>query len=100
CGGATLQPVRDDRLHARIGGCFGDDRFCARRDAEQPNAMDTAAGEVGDGAVHVAVPLPAEGILVPSALAASACVVQEHAVARFCQHACVADRSLAVAAAA
>ena len=50
--------------------------------------------------MYVSVPLPAEGVFVAAAFAASARVVEEHAVACVRQHACVTDRSLAVAAAA
>src|SRR5438067_12488246 len=99
-GRPALNAVRDDGFDARIGCCLRDHRFGTGGEAKKADAMNPAPGKVGDGSAHVAVPLPAKGVLVTGALAAPTRVVQEHLVARFRQHACVADRSLTVAATA
>src|SRR3954471_2606903 len=95
-----LEAVRYDGFHPRVGCCVRDDCFGPGGGGEKADATHSTAGEIGDGAAGVAVPLPAEGILVACTFAPAARVVQEYAVACLGQQAGVADGSLTVTAAA
>ena len=68
---ASLEAVSDDSFDARVRRRFGDDGLGAGGETQQADAVNPARGQIRDGAADVAVPLPAEGILVPGALAAT-----------------------------
>ncbi len=82
--------VGDDRLEAVRFGCGLEECLAAdgEADAADPVPVDVGALlEVRDGGVHVVVGIPAEGVGVAVALAFTAAVEQQHAVAVTDEHA-------------